>query len=361
MSFKPNFQITSVILNFLLRIETVKETIQRLPITPALLASLRATARFRSTHYSTMIEGNRLSKNEVIDVLVNKKRFADRKRDTGEVLGFYAALDYAENLASERKNIEENDVEKIHALVMGNGRENVKPTPYRTGQNAIRDGRTGGIVYMPPKAEDVPKLMKELFTWLEESELPIPIKAAIAHYQFATVHPYYDGNGRTARLLTTMFLQGNGYDLKGIYCLEEYYAQNLDSYYRALSLGPSHNYYFGRAETDVTPWLEYFCGGMADSFESAKRGATVEEKKGAKDSSQILRKLDPRQRKALGLFENKESVTSADIAELFGVRQRAARVICGKWVEEDFFSVNNPSNRRRSYILSDRWKAALEI
>ena len=81
------------------------------------------------------------------------------------------------------------------------------------------------------------------------------------------IHPYYDGNGRTARLLTTLILHLGGYDLKGLYSLEEYYARNLGAYYEAISIGESHNYYMGRAEADVTKWIEYFVEGMAVAFE----------------------------------------------------------------------------------------------
>src|SRR5204863_7457104 len=143
-------------------------------------------------------------------------------------------------------------------------------------QNAIRDGRTRSIVYMPPEAKDVPQLIREMVAWIRNSELkelPCPIRAAVAHYQFATIHPYYDGNGRTARLLTTLILHLGGYDLKGLYSLEEYYAKKLSDYYAALTVGPSHNYYLGRAESDITGWVEYFCAGMAESFENVKKRA----------------------------------------------------------------------------------------
>lgn len=86
--------------------------------------------------------------------------------------------------------------------------------------DALRSQVRRRIVHLPPEAKDVPKLMKALVTWLASSEkegLPCPIRAGIAHYQFATVHPYYDGNGRTARLLTTLVLHLGGYDLtKGL-------------------------------------------------------------------------------------------------------------------------------------------------
>ena len=115
----------------------------------------------------------------------------------------------------------------------------MKPTHYRDGQNVIRDSGSGDIVYLPPEAKDVPGLMRDLIVWINDeltaSELPVPFIAAIAHYQLATVHPYYDGNGRTARLLTNLVLHKSGYDLKGIYSLEEYYATDLQNYYKALA------------------------------------------------------------------------------------------------------------------------------
>jgi Fic family protein len=102
------------------------------------------------------------------------------------------------------------------------------------------------------------------------------------HARFVPVSPitsslrsilYYDGNGRTARLLATLILHLGGYDLKGLYSLEEYYARNLGKYYQALTVGLSHNYYEGRAGTDITAWIEYFCEGVASSFENVRHRA----------------------------------------------------------------------------------------
>ncbi len=98
---------------------------------------------------------------------------------------------------------------------MSDGKTRIKPTPYRDGQNVIKDSGTGTIVYMPPEAKDVHGLMRNLVSWIKENEeIPCPIVASIAHYQFATIHLYYDGNIRTSRLLTTLILHLGGYDLK---------------------------------------------------------------------------------------------------------------------------------------------------
>src|SRR5580692_2084374 len=92
-SFAPTFTITPGMANSLMRIEAVKQAIQTLPITPRVLASLRDTARLFSTHYSTMIEGNRLTQGQVAQVIGGDEHFPGRERDQDEVKGYYAALD----------------------------------------------------------------------------------------------------------------------------------------------------------------------------------------------------------------------------------------------------------------------------
>jgi Fic family protein len=180
--------------------------------------------------------------------------------------------------------------------------------------------------------------------------------AGIAHYQLATIHPYYDGNGRTARLLTTLILHLGGYDLKGLYSLEEYYARNLAAYYEAIGVGESHNYYFGRAEADITKWVEYFVEGMAVAFENVLKRMAEAEAQGSADQSNLLRKLDLRQRRVLSLFQEFEVVTSKQIGELFGFKPRTGAQICRDWVECGFLEIVDPSNRARKYKLAEPYK-----
>ena len=279
------------------------------------------------------------------------------------MLGYYAALEKAERIAALRAPVSESDIKTLHGLVMAEGRSKVKATPYRDGQNTIRDGRSRRIVYMPPEASDVPPLMKAMVSWLASSEadsLPCPLRAAIAHYQFATIHPYYDGNGRTARLLTTLILHVGGYDLKGLYSLEEYYARDLGAYYEALTIAPSHNYYQDRAGADITGWVEYFCEGVADSFESVRRRAQEAAGIGARDHSSAMRRLDPRQRRALELFRESDTITSGHVEVLLGISQRASRNLLSAWVRDGFVVVANPARKTRKYGLSSEFALLLE-
>src|SRR5260370_1883958 len=98
-SFNPAFTITPAMANGLMRIEAVKQAIQTLPITPRVLANLRETARLFSTHYSTMIEGNRLTQEQVAQVIEADQHFPGRDPDQEEVKGYYAALAEADPLA----------------------------------------------------------------------------------------------------------------------------------------------------------------------------------------------------------------------------------------------------------------------
>lgn len=359
--FSPKFTITPAIANDLMRIEAAKQSIRTLPITPRVLANLRETARLFSTHYSTMIEGNRLTRQQVAQVIVEGQHFPGRERDQEEVRGYYAALDEVERLAKVEGPVTEAAVQRLHAQVMGSGRKRIKPTPYRDGQNVIRDSRSKAIVYMPPGSKDVPGLMAQFVGWINrEDDLPVPIKAAITHYQYATIHPYYDGNGRTARLLTTLVLHLRGYGLKGLYALEEYYAQNLQDYYEALTIGPSHNYYMGRADADITKWIRYFVDGMAVSFQKVEAQARAEASRGGEDKTAALRKLDTRQRRALTLFEQSEEITANEIGDLFGLKPRAASTLCRNWVEDGFITVSRPSKKLRRYRLAETYEVLVK-
>lgn len=357
IKFKPNYTITPNIMNCLMRIEAAKVKILELPLTPMVLSSLRETARLYTTHYSTMIEGNRLEPNQIETVLKHEGHFPGRERDEREVKGYYAALTQVEKWAAADAHLTEKIIQSIHALVMAGGKTRIKPTKYRDGQNVIRDGRTKAIIYMPPEAKDVKKLMTELVAWIKKNtELPAPLIAGIAHYQLATIHPYYDGNGRTARLLTTLILHLRGYDLKGLYSLEEYYARNLGAYYEAISIGESHNYYMGRAQADITKWIEYFIEGMTISFENVLKQMSKADALGSIDQSALIRNLDPRQRKVLQLFHEFKTITSSQIGELFGFKPRTSAALCATWVKNGFLNVVDSSNKGRKYRLSKRYE-----
>lgn len=356
MPFTPNYTITLALAQKLIAIEEVKKEFESTPINTFLLSSLRKSARLVATHYSTQIEGNRLTMEQVTLAVSQKgSGFSGRERDEKEVINYYKALEYIET--THKKPLTEKIVQTIHGFVM-HGRKSA--TPYREGQNVIKDGISNAIVYMPPEASDVGKLMKELVSWidtsLEKGKIPVPVIAALAHYQFATIHPYYDGNGRTARLITNYILHFGGYGLKGIYSLEEYYAKNLHAYYDALAVEDIPNYYMGRERADLTDFLEYFINGMATAFANIADNSKNQVTSSSRDDSQLLRELSSKQQMSLDLFLQQKEITTNDLAIHLGVSKRSAANLIKKWVAQDFIVIGNPSNKARTYLLNAKWE-----
>lgn len=351
--FHPIFTITPVIAQVLMQISSVCSEINNLSFNAEILKKIQKEAWNSSVHYSTLIEGNKLIIDEIALIIERNMVFSYLEKDQAEVIGYNEAKNWIEKL--NEGHIADNDVHMIHALV---SQEKPIKFIYRLAQNAVIESRSKRIVYLPPEANDVPKLMKELIDWINNNtnHIPIPIIAAITHYQFATIHPYLDGNGRTARLLTSVVLNLHGYKLNGVYCLEEYYVKNLFRYYHELSVGPSHNYYVGRADSDITSWIEYFCLGMLDSLRNALQKIT---KMINAEKNKLLRKLNPRQKIAITLFKESELITSNDIAQLFNITQRTARNICQDWVNVGFLEIDDEAKKSRKYKLGSYYQSVL--
>ena len=358
MIWKPVYQLDSAIVRALMDIEATKAVVEKTPLSPAAQAELRHKARVRSTHYSTRIEGNRLTLKEAEKVIQEQKaNFHGRERDVSEVRNYWDALLKVEDWAAKKVEISEELICRLHALVEKGKR--AKPTPYRDGQNVIRDSASGGIVYLPPEAKDVSPLMVAMVRWVKHAQkegVPPPVIAALLHYQFVTIHPYYDGNGRTARLLATFILQRDGYGLNGFFSLEEHHARDLDGYYQALTVHKHHNYYHGRADADLTSWVGYFVKLLAKVFSQARDEAVRAGGEKVVVEPQELRQLDRRARTVIALFAKQQRVSVKEIAASLGLSDRMARVLAAGWVKDGWLEVLNESNRARVYGLAKKYE-----
>jgi Fic family protein len=359
--WSPSYSITPKTARLLMDIEAARAEVEHMPLPPTVEAELRRQARVRSTHYSTGIEGNRLTLAEAEKVIRNAKaEFRGRERDVREVRNYWNALLRVEEWAEDGRPVTEDLIRRLHALVERGARS--RPTPYRDGQNVIRDSASGALVYMPPEAKDVPGLMAGLVRWVKgarKAGVPVPLLAGLAHYQFVTIHPYYDGNGRTGRLLATLLLHQGGYGLGGLISVEEHHARDLPAYYRALAVHPHHNYYEGRAEADLTSWVDYFVATLAETFAAVRREAKRLAGKGIQAEPKLLRKLDRRARIVLGLFAGADRVAARDVARALGLSDRMARVLLKQWVADGWLVVADPSRRKRAYELTASYRQYL--
>ncbi len=352
--WQPKYSISPELAQRLIEIESARSAVEHISLPPAIEAELGQRARIRATHYSTRIEGNRLTLEEAEQVIQEKNvAIQGRERDVREVRNYWNALIRVEDWAAQGKPLSEDLIRHLHALVEYGLR--AKPTPYRDGQNVIRDSFNGQIVYLHPEAKDMSALMANLVGWViqaEKEKFPIPLIAGLAHYQFVTIHPYYDGNGRTARLLAPFLLHRGGYGLNGFFSLEEFHARDLDNYYTALAVHPHHDYYEGREDADLTSWLVYFIDLLAHVFTLAKEEALRLKKAPLNPEPDVVWRLDHRSRIVLGLFARQETITATLVAETLGLSDRMVRNLMQGWVEQGWLEVSDSARRTRAYRLS---------
>lgn len=343
----------------MLKVNSEKEVVDLLEIPISIEEEIKKESIIKRVHYSTKIEGNNLNLNEVKNVIENNDE--SHERNVLEVRNYYNALMYLNEIAENNKNITEDLIFKVHNLV--SGKNLMYKNNYREAQNVVQDSVSGTIVYMPPEAKDVKKLIISMiknFNSQEMKKIPIPIKAGILAYEFVTIHPFWDGNGRCSRLLATYILKAYNYDLKGFYVMEEFYAKNIDEYYNSLQMGLHHNFYFGRNDADITEWLEYFISTMADTFETV--GNKVKEiYKNSKEKINLIDTLDKRERWVANYIINNNKIKAKDTALHFKINLDTANNWIKKWIENGFLiKLNNKQIRNVDYILTEKYLKELK-
>lgn len=216
---------------------------------------LRRHILAESIHYSTRIEGNTLSLQQVETLLAGGHVSAPTNQ-VQEVQNYREALSFVQNLVNEPEPLSEQTIKTIHYLVTKSLDGDYASGRYRIQQNYVVDRFSQQRLYVPPPPQQVPSLMAELVQWLNSRrEYPAPIPSGLAHLNFVAIHPFMDGNGRTARVLESLVLYFDGYRNQELVSLEAYYGRDTRSYYAALSeaLGPYYS-----PPRDVTRWVEYY-------------------------------------------------------------------------------------------------------
>lgn len=262
--FKPNFVITNKILVNVGKIEAAREVIENSPLVPAWEAKFREEAVVRAVHYGTHIEGNDLSFTEARDVLEGKDVTA-RERDIQEVLNYRGVVDYINKEGTKDRPIDKDMLLQIHKLTVNKLVPEDQVGKFRKVSVVVRGVKSGQVTYEPPPASKVESLVDDLLEWVNSekaSEMSPLLRAGILLYEVVRIHPFTEGNGRTARALATLLLFKEDYDVKRFFSLEEYYDEDIGAYYDALQ-SASKQLVADESERDLTAWLEYFIEGLA--------------------------------------------------------------------------------------------------
>ena len=325
--FNPQYKLTNKIVISLTAIAEARAVIERARLLPKQELRLRRQALIRMTHSSTHIEGNQLNLHQVEAVYAHKKIDAP-VRDIYEVQNYLKALRYIEWVVRKKKPITERIILKIHKLVTDKTLLEEQCGKYREGPiYVVRRGlgMPQETVYTGPRAKEVPKLMADLARWMQESEKqdvhPV-IMAGIVHQEIAAIHPFVDGNGRTARALATLILYQRGYDFRRLFALEDYYNKDRPQYYRAINTGRNYE----ERKTDITSWLEYFVKGFKEEIDNVKaKVITLARRKvDNKVESQIY--LGKDQIKIIEFIERMQKITVKDVVDILECPQRTAQL-----------------------------------
>jgi len=322
----PKYTINNKILQNIGIIEACREVINNSPLIPAYEKQFRDQAEIAVIHHGTHIEGNELSFTQAEGVLEGKKIVAG-ERDIQEVINYRNVLKYLDGEFSEEKKKEGNNILytekqilKIHSLAMEKLVPDEQRGKFRKVQVILRNAQTGEVVFRPPPAPEVPYLIEEFLVWLnskEGKEVHPVLRSAIAHYVISSVHPFTDGDGRTARGFASLILFSEGYDIKKFFALEEYFDKNAYEYYEALRKTDLTNEgSFG--DRDLTGWLEFFTKALAVELTKVKEKIKrislddkIKEKLGGKQIA-----LNERQMKIMEYIEAKGQATMKELKPL---------------------------------------------
>lgn len=332
--YNPKFTITNSILDRMTQIAEIKSIVERSRVLPKREIELRRQAVIRMVHTSTSIEGNDLAEFQVNKVLSNEPVRAEPK-SIKEVKNYKDALLLIEKIAEEEKSFKVSDILAIqHEVTKGilpsNKSGHFRPsTVYIV--NTIKN--IDKVMYRPPSAKKVPVAIFDLLNWLQKATKeglhPI-IRAGILHLEFASIHPFTDGNGRTTRLLTQLHLMQNDWDLRKILVLDEYYNQDRLEYYNALQIEKTYRERVGK---DITSWLEYFTEGFL--VEAMRVKMDIQSTGLDKITSQEEQIFLDKDEVAIAEFLTTVGrVTSSDVVDILKVAKRTAQLKLKKLTEK---------------------------
>jgi cell filamentation protein, protein adenylyltransferase len=289
--FSPQFTITNSITSGLTQIERARGFLEAATLSEDWISRMSQRALLLEAHHTTHIEGTQLTLEESATLWNGGTIENANPDDKQELLNYRDAFNLVSDYLRDASSITENLIRKIHKkLVQGVRGGEGQPGKYRTVQNCIVNSRTEEIIYMPPGPGDVPALMQQFVQWLNENTDIHPVLvAAISQFQLVHIHPFIDGNGRTSRLLSTLYLYQNGYDFKRLFTISEYYDRNKIAFYNAIQSVREN-------DMDLTSWLTYFVTGLATQLEEVKANGI-----NAIKSDIIAREHKLNQRQILGL------------------------------------------------------------
>ena len=351
--------LTNEILKSISAIDAYRFSVNTVKLQPLTKNRLRKNSKKRSSYASNKIEGNPLTKKQA-DEAIERDPHKHFLKPEQEIRNYFLALGLLEEKAKQKEPFSRKMILEIQAVVeKGASKEKIGlrgPMPPGV-LFAVYDSENRTPEYIPPEYCDIPDLLDELVTYVNTTDDHPLIIAAVVHYQLVTIHPFEDGNGRTARLMSGYILDRYGYGFGGIGSLEEFFAYDPAEYYSSLQMGLPALYYSGRNDPPHPEiWIRYFLKMMelyaGKVYELSKRSESS-------DVEGSLSYLSAREKEFLALLLQKKLYEFApiDVSRMLNVSNKTVINRCTALASHGFLIPKLVKTRIRSYQLSDFTKA----
>ncbi len=347
--------LTNDILKKISAIDENRFALSIIELPPVTKNRLRKNSKKKSSFASNKIEGNPLTEKQAEEA-IEKDEHKHFLKPEQEIRNYFLALNLLEEKLKRKETFSKEMILEVQAMVeKGASKEKIGlrgPMPPGV-LFAVYDTATGAPDYIPPEYSEIPELLEELVDYVNTTDDHPLIMAAVVHYQLVTIHPFEDGNGRTARLMSGYILDFYGYGFNGIGSLEEYFAYDPDEYYESLQMGLPVLYYSGR-ENPPHPeiWVNYFLR-MVELY--SKKVCELSKGVQADDLDGGLSYLNAKEKELLVFLLKKRMLefTPIDVSKMLGVTNKTIINRCAKLTNNGFLVPNIVSQRIRSYSLSE--------
>ena len=341
--FEPRFTITNAIAADLTRIERSVGFMSAARLSDDWIRGMQVNALTLEAHHTTHIEGTQLTLEQATQLLAGQTIPEADPDDVRELLNYRTAFDLVAEYVGSGEPMTEALIREIHKRLVKDVRGgSATPGRYRLGQNLIVNSVTRETVYTPPPAHEVEPLMTELVQWLNaDTRINTVLVSGIAQFQLVHIHPFIDGNGRTARLLAMLVMYRGNYDFKRLFTLSEFYDRDRSAYYVALQSVRGHH-------MDMTSWLEYYVGGLATQMQEVRsKGEQI-----IKTDVLALRfELSERQRSIVRRLATEGSLSIEQVQQAVpDVHRRTVQRDLARLVEKGLVATTGATNQLR-YVL----------
>jgi len=302
---------------------------------------------------SSQIEGTQSS---ISDLLLHENKLAPGVPldDVQDVSDYVAAMNHGiERIRSDDFPLSLRLIKEIHRILLARGRGKDKsPGEFRRSQNWIGGTGIANARFIPPPPEYVVNCMSDLEKFFHNDEINVPhlIKIAISHYQFETVHPFLDGNGRIGRLLITLYLVYYNLLQKPTLYLSDFFMKNRDSYYDALSRVHESD--------DIIHWIKFFFNAVI--YTGTKGQETFKEILSLKnriDSKIVtLNRKAKKGRYIMQLLYKKPIVTVKDVANFLNITPKSANILIKDFENLNILKEITGHRRNRNFVFNEYLK-----